>query len=132
MELWSGSAREFIREVDADALAGKMAGNFINYHKYSLSQPERDSWRVSLGELSDVLRKVTTRDIGVVLEYHFPYSGKRIDAILLGKDSTGQNSAIIVELKQWSEAHLEATSDNIKAGNTITMHPSARAGGANG
>ena len=42
-------------------------------------------------------------DCGVAIEYRIPQTSKRIDFILTGKDDESHDTAIIVELKQWSE-----------------------------
>jgi hypothetical protein len=40
----------------------------------------------------------------IVLEYRLPFSGERIDAVLLGKGKSGKPIAFIVELKGWRSA----------------------------
>jgi len=47
-------------------------------------------------------------DAGVAIEYRIPQTAKRVDFILTGLDQAGRNSAIIVELKQWSEVAATA------------------------
>ncbi|WP_222841387.1 DUF2075 domain-containing protein [Hymenobacter sp. BT188] len=43
-------------------------------------------------------------DSGVSIEYQLPHAGMRIDFVLTGQDEYGTDKAIIIELKQWSEA----------------------------
>jgi len=43
-------------------------------------------------------------DAGVAIEYTIPRSAKRIDFILTGRNEQQQDTAVIVELKQWTEA----------------------------
>jgi DUF2075 family protein len=47
-------------------------------------------------------------DCGVAIEYQLPQSGKRIDFILTGLGENNAEYAILVELKQWSEATISA------------------------
>ncbi len=47
-------------------------------------------------------------DAGVAIEYKLPQNSKRIDFIVTGKSKSRNNTAIIIELKQWTE--VEATS----------------------
>jgi len=45
-------------------------------------------------------------DTGVAIEYKIPQTAKRIDIILTGIDEQSKSTAVIVELKQWSDAGL--------------------------
>jgi hypothetical protein len=47
-------------------------------------------------------------DAGVTIEYQIPQTSKRIDFILTGQDEKDIDYAILIELKQWSEAKLTA------------------------
>lgn len=68
-------------------------------------QPEINSWRNSLQYMDRVLSdSQIPEDSGVGIEYQLPYSGLRIDFVLTGQDEAGTDKAIIIELKQWSEA----------------------------
>src|SRR5690606_8946148 len=42
-------------------------------------------------------------DAGVAIEYKVPLTSKRVDFILTGKDAEDCDTAVIVELKQWSD-----------------------------
>jgi uncharacterized protein len=67
-------------------------------------------------------------DAGVAIEYHIPQTSKRIDFILTGKDEEKRDTAVIVELKQWTE--VKATEMDgivetfIGGGIQETPHPS--------
>jgi hypothetical protein len=73
------------------------------------------------------LQGLQARDIGVVLEYHLPYSGYRIDALLAGKTSAGANCATTLELKQWSDVQLADNSLNLVINGAEYLHPSQQA-----
>jgi hypothetical protein len=70
-------------------------------------------------------------DAGVAIEYHIPQTSKRIDFILTGKDADQEDTAVLVELKQWQKA--EATSQDglvrtrLGHGEVLTAHPSYQA-----
>ncbi len=83
MELWHGSITDFVKESEAHALPGKMLRSFWNYHGHLPSSAETQSWDNSLPAFAAAIRNVPARDIGVVLEYHLPYSGYRVDACYL-------------------------------------------------
>jgi DUF2075 family protein/DNA replication protein DnaC len=65
---------------------------------------------------------------GVAIEYRIPQTSKRIDFILTGKDSKKRDTAIIIELKQWTDVE-PTTLDGIvkthfRGGLCETPHPS--------
>ncbi len=49
-------------------------------------------------ELGDI-----PEDAGVAIEYQVPLTSKRVDFILSGADGDRKDTAVIVELKQWSD-----------------------------
>jgi len=127
MELWHGTLNEFIKEGESGSLTGEMLQSFWNHHRYQPSVSETNSWNNSLKTLATVSNEINSRDVGVVLEYHLPYTGCRIDAIYLGKNTTQQNCSAIVELKQWSEVELNEESLNVFVHGAEHPHPSQQA-----
>ena len=66
---------------------------------------EMRSWRNSLAQMGNILSiSGIPDDAGVALEYNIPYTSKRVDMIISGKDPEDRNSAVIIELKQWETA----------------------------
>jgi hypothetical protein len=66
--------------------------------------------------------------MGVVVEYHLPYSGQRIDVVFLGESGGGRPQAVVVELKQWSEVEVEDEfALNVVVGGKEHQHPSQQA-----
>jgi DUF2075 family protein len=65
---------------------------------------------------------------GVAIEYNIPQTSKRIDFILTGQTESGDRNAILIELKQWSEADatdMDGIVRTVIGGNKIeTSHPS--------
>jgi len=54
-----------------------------------------------------------------------PYSNRRIDVLLFGTNSYNQNSAVIIELKQWSRADRVDEDDlNVLVDGIEHLHPS--------
>ena len=127
MELWHGSISNFVKEGEAGALTGEMLQSFWNHHRYQPSAAETVSWDNSLKALAFVAQDVQSEDVGIVLEYHLPYTGCRIDALFFGKDSQGNNCSSIVELKQWSEASLNDDTFNLIVNGAEHLHPSQQA-----
>jgi uncharacterized protein len=93
---------------------------------------EVSSWANSLQFMANVLRDdQIPADAGVSIEYQLPLSNKRIDFILTGQDSERRETAVIIELKQWSE--VQSTEKDavvrtwLNGGIKDTPHPSYQA-----
>ena len=93
----------------ADVLSNRIEeiilASFVSRHDRSVGPSEIRSWKNSLGYMDRVLGDVgIPDDAGVGIEYGIPNSGKRIDIVLTGTNTERQRTAVIVELKQWSDA----------------------------
>jgi DUF2075 family protein len=74
-----------------------------------VSPSEIRSWRESLAYMDRILQDPEIPDdCGIAIEYQIPQTGKRIDFILTGQGENKNDCAVIIELKQWSEAELTA------------------------
>lgn len=152
MDLWHGPISEFIRSAKSRSLSGDMAGQFVRAHRYSPSTAEVHSWDNSLAALADAMGPLRKYDIGLIvtttnsgaersavrepsadvagmaLEYHLPLSGKRVDVVATGRDSSDQGTAVVIELKQWSNVALEDEyATNILVGGEEHVHPCEQA-----
>ncbi|CAM5542937.1 ATP-binding protein [Streptomyces spiroverticillatus] len=64
------------------------------------------SWERSLPALTNALLDAGLGQVEVLIEFGLPLTSKRADAVLAGvHPKTGEPSYVVVELKQWSEAH---------------------------
>jgi hypothetical protein len=105
-----------------------MLGQFYQYHMHQPSSSEVNSWNNSLPVLAEVAARIGSDDVGVILEYHVPLAGFRIDALFLGRDELGRNNAVAVELKQWSDVVVpDVYSLNVTVGGREYAHPSQQA-----
>ncbi|MFE4496351.1 DNA/RNA helicase domain-containing protein [Streptomyces niveus] len=79
---------------------------FTQAHGYGPSMAEARSWERSIPALTDALLDAGLGQVEVLLEFGLPLTSKRADAVLAGvHPRTGESSYVVVELKQWSEAH---------------------------
>ena len=90
------------------------------------------SWRQSLGSISQVFQLNNLLDHGIILEYQIPFTSKRLDCLITGKDSMRNDHAVIIELKQW-ERCKPADGENevityVGGGEREVLHPSAQVG----
>jgi hypothetical protein len=78
-------------------------------HEYGrrTSAAEVRSWEQSIPVLAQDLIDAGLADVEVLLEYQLPLTSKRADVVLAGRHpQTGDTSYVVVELKQWTSAHL--------------------------
>jgi DUF2075 family protein len=100
----------------------------------SVGVGERRSWQHSLPALARDLCDAGLGAVEVILEHRLPLTSKRSDVILAGvHPRTGNPSYIVVELKQWTNAHRFEESDTLVtvegARYRHTLHPSIQVAG---
>lgn len=87
-------------------LADLLAENFLHRHGHWPHDSEVRSWDRSIPALTNALVEAGLGEVEVLLEYGLPLTSKRADAVLAYVHPvTGEPSYVVVELKQWSEAH---------------------------
>jgi len=81
-----------------------------------VSHAEKTAWRNSLGNaMSHLARDSRIPDnAGVAIEYRLNGRRFRIDFMLSGKNPAGQESLVIIELKQWSEIKASELRDHVR------------------
>ena len=99
---------------------------------HKVSDSEKQSWSNSLLYMNMVLENDSIPDnIGIGVELKIPKTAKRIDVVLSGKNNSGYQQAVIVELKQWSSAEATKKDDVVKTylGGALreVAHPSYQA-----
>lgn len=129
MIVYSATKRQFQDDVMTNNIADIVAAKLKEKTGHGTGLSEFESWKNSLQYMDRVLGDVAIpADSGVAIEYHIPQSAKRIDFILTGKDDRQQDSAILVELKQWQAAEMTekdgVVRTRFKHGNKETSHPS--------
>jgi hypothetical protein len=78
------------------------------------SASEVKSWGRSLDVLATDLAEAGLTEVEVLVEYQLPLTSKRVDAVLCGKHPRTQlPQYVLVELKQWSSAHMLDDSETV-------------------
>lgn len=113
MPLYRGSAARLRAQLQNGSLIPTLSEQFRFRLGRSAPTAEVRSWERSLQVLSSDLSDAGLDDIEVLVEYKLPLSSMRADVILCGvHPRTGHESYVVVELKQWSRAHLvDGTTD---------------------
>ena len=97
MRLYEGTVQEFKKEVLNNNIADLISDKFSEYYHRKVNSSEFNSWNVSLKFLKDVLESSGLLKNRIIIEYELPYSQRRIDVILFGKDKEGNENIIVLE-----------------------------------
>lgn len=132
MIVYHSTKTEFINDVTSGSIDDIIKAKVLEKLKRNTGHSETESWRNSLMYMSNVINDPEIpNDSGISIECQIPQSSKRIDFIITGSDAKKQEHAIIIELKQWSEAEKTTKDGIVKAflgGNMReTSHPSYQA-----
>ena len=115
----------FIEDVVRDAVKSKLG--------FNASPSEVSAWRNSLGNaMFHVMNSPEIPgDSGIAIEYRLNGRRFRLDFVITGTDSDGNESVVIIELKQWSEVSFSDLGEHVKTvlgGSLVdTTHPSYQA-----
>jgi DUF2075 family protein/phage repressor protein C with HTH and peptisase S24 domain len=105
--VYSATKSEFNDDVISNVIADKILALFKSKLGHSTSKSEIESWKNSMLYMNNILSDEAIPDkAGVSIEYRVPQTSNRIDFILTGKNQDKIDTAVIVELKQWSNVKL--------------------------
>lgn len=109
MIVYSASRAEFSNDVFSNQIEKKILQAFRLKLGHSTGKAEIESWKNSMQYMNNVLvAGDIPEDAGVAIEYNVPLTSKRVDFILAGADHERRDTAVIVELKQWSDVSVTA------------------------
>ncbi|MDP1852574.1 MAG: DUF2075 domain-containing protein [Candidatus Planktophila sp.] len=119
--------------LDAPTIEDKVKNEVKRKLGHSVGDAEYSSWRNSLGNA--MYHAMNTTDIpgdaGVAVEYRVNGRAFRIDFMLSGKNSSGKESLVIIELKQWTDISFSELSEHVRTylggGLRDAPHPSYQA-----
>ena len=104
MIVYSATKSEFNNDVITNAIAEKILNKFQEKLGRTTTKQEIESWKNSMLYMNNILSdKDIPGNAGVSIEYKIPQTSNRIDFVLTGKDQHKTDTAIIVELKQWTD-----------------------------
>ena len=135
MRLYEDVVNKFKEDVSKNVIADKISNKYQEYYKRKVGPSEKRSWINSLNFVKNVLENTPLSGNKIVIEYELPYSQKRIDILLFGKDKQGNESIVVIELKQWSNDSVKDSlnDNNVKAfvgrGWREVSHPSSQVEG---
>ncbi|MGZ5543219.1 MAG: DNA/RNA helicase domain-containing protein [Limisphaerales bacterium] len=107
MIVYLANKQEFVEDVFSNQIEDKILAAFKNRCGKSVGRSELGAWKNSMSYMHHILvDDAIPHDAGVAIEFTIPQSAKRIDFILTGMDSNQKRTAVIIELKQWTEAEV--------------------------
>jgi len=113
-------------------IGDKLKESFFQYFRYYPSPNEVQSWRNSLRAVSQVFDYSGLHDHGVILEYQLPQTSKRLDCMITGKDQSGSDRAVVIELKQWEKCEASDGENEVSTwvggAKREVLHPSVQVG----
>lgn len=132
MLVYSGNKKKFVEDVSTNAIENIILSEFKRKLFKRPSKNEVLSWKNSMQYMFKILIDPDIpQDSGVSIEYVLPLTSKRIDFILTGKDEERRETAVIIELKQWSEVKKTSKDGIVKTflagAERETNHPSYQA-----
>jgi uncharacterized protein len=101
--IYDATQDDFFQDVRLNKLADRMKENFEENSGRKVGDSEYNSWVVSGDKIKNLLESSNLKDIYVSFEYQVPYTQKRIDCLLFGKDSSEKGIVVHIEMKQWQK-----------------------------
>lgn len=107
MIIYSATKKQFTNDVLQNEIEKKILTSFVREMGHATGKSEIASWRNSMMYMNNIVSDPDIPDdVGIAIEYKIPQTSKRIDFIMTGLNEDEQNVAVLVELKQWSEAEI--------------------------
>lgn len=105
MIVYQSEKKQFIEDVVSNTIEQKILDQFRLRLNRTTSVNEINSWKNSMMYMQNILMDADIPETcGVAIEYKIPLTSKRVDFIISGIGEKKEGLAIIIELKQWSEA----------------------------
>jgi DUF2075 family protein len=107
MRVYASNKTKFLYHVSNNTIGDEILSAFEQIVGHTVAINERRAWENSMMYMKNILEDPDIpADAGVDIEYTLPLTRRRVDFIITGEDAGGSEAAILVELKQWSEATL--------------------------
>lgn len=107
MIVYQNNKQAFVDDVITNNIENIIYEFYVKKLGRRTTQNEINSWKNSMLYMNNVINhRDIPDDAGIVIEYQIPQTSKRIDFIITGQDDSNKDFAILIELKQWSEASM--------------------------
>lgn len=119
--------------LDAPTIQDKVSEAVHKNFNLKVGKSEYESWKNSLGNaMSHIMFSPSIpSDSGIAIEYRLEGRKLRMDFVISGLDDLGNESVVIVELKQWTDIQFSDLEEHVLTplgkGLVSTPHPSYQA-----
>lgn len=106
MIFYHGTLALFKADVDSGKIADKIEDSFLAHGFHHNNPKEHAAYVNSLRVRRDVLCDKDAKmnqNLKIAIEFKVPNPSKRVDFLITGYDELGEENAVIIELKQWTE-----------------------------
>tara|TARA_R110002072_G_scaffold5527_12_gene35481 strand:+ start:18720 stop:21113 length:2394 start_codon:yes stop_codon:yes gene_type:complete len=132
MIVYSATTAQFLTDTATNVIHQRIIDELKRRTGKRVGASEITSWRNSMQFMASVVSGADISDqSNVSIEYTIPLTSKRVDFILSGKNEKHQNTAVVVELKQWSKVEKTGKDAIVESavggGVRELLHPSYQA-----
>jgi uncharacterized protein len=99
--IYDASQKDFFRDVLLNKFADNLQERFTQLYGRKVGNSEYNSWIDTGKVIKNLIELSELQNIYVSFEYQVPYTQKRIDCLLFGKNKNGKGIIIHIEMKQW-------------------------------
>ena len=110
--IYDASQQDFFKDVRLNKLADLMKESFEENSGRKVGQSEYNSWTTTGEKIKNLVESAELKEIHVSFEYQVPYTQKRIDCLLFGKNQENKGVVVHIELKQWQKVEALETEGN--------------------
>ncbi|MFH0929102.1 MAG: DUF2075 domain-containing protein [Candidatus Aenigmatarchaeota archaeon] len=131
--LYDAPQKDFFKDVLVNKFADKVQESFIDQNGWE-NKSEFSSWVDTGKTIKNLIELSGLENLYLSFEYQVPYTQKRIDCLLFGKNKKGKGIIIHIEMKQWQSVEALPVDGNFVetyvGGNTRKVaHPSQQVRG---
>ena len=132
--IYSAHQDEFFKDILLNRVADKMRIATEEQTNHAVSISELRSWQNSPKAVKNLIELSELKDLYVTFEYQVPYTQKRIDCMLYGKNESDKGYVVHIELKQWDSVEATDVEGNFietytGRPNNLVAHPSQQVKG---
>lgn len=131
MIVYEGSKKTFLDDVSNGLMVRKIEDMFYMLRIRKEQQAEMNSWKNSLPRMGNIISDSRINDdVDIAVEFQIPFTSKRVDFMVAGKNDESDN-VVVIELKQWESCQATSRENVVTAftggANRDVAHPSQQA-----
>ncbi|MFI5302864.1 MAG: hypothetical protein ACHREM_32645, partial [Polyangiales bacterium] len=127
--VYANTLAGFLVDHRDGSLVRRVRDQYETIAGHAASASEVEAWKNSLPALANVLASEAFVGTEIVVELFMPLNNRRCDALLTGRSEGAFDSAVVVELKQWSALSPSHLTEHVHVGGRQELHPSIQVRG---